>query len=103
MTTLKLNILGICETRWTENNAFNSDDYKVLHAGGEEHEWEFAVVLDRRSSNSLLGWCPFSDRVMLVRLKGKQADIAITQVYAPTSTSSEEVIDEFYEKNAGES
>ena len=97
MRRLEMNILGICESRWTGNNEFISDEFKVLHAGGGKHERGVAMVLDQQISKSLLGWCPFSDRVMLVRLKGKQTNIAIIQVYAPTSTSSEEAIDEFYE------
>lgn len=46
---------------------------------------------------SLLGWCRFSDRFTLVRLKGKPTDIVIIQVYTPTTMSGEEEIDKFYE------
>ena len=54
------------------------------------------MILDKESTKSLSGWWALSDRVMLAKLKGKQVDIAIIQVYAPTAASSEEEIDEFY-------
>ncbi|XP_063601937.1 craniofacial development protein 2-like [Penaeus indicus] len=94
MIRLKVNILGICETRWTGSEEFNSED---LHSGGEKHELGVAVMLDKESAKSLVGWFALSDRVMLVKLKGKQVDISIIQVYAPTTASSEEEIDKFYD------
>jgi len=97
MTRLKVNILGICETRWTGSGEFNSDNFRVLYSGGVKHEQGVAMILDRENAKSLLGWWALSDRVMLIKLKGKQIDLSIIQVYAPTTASSEEEIDEFYD------
>jgi len=97
MTRLKVNILGICETRWTGSGEFNSDNFRVLYSGGVKHERGVAMILDRENAKSLLGWWALSDRVMLIKLKGKQIDLSIIQVYAPTTASSEEEIDEFYD------
>ncbi|XP_037783690.1 craniofacial development protein 2-like [Penaeus monodon] len=97
MTRLKVNILGICETRWTGSGEFNSDNFRVLYLGGVKHERGVAMILDRESTKSLLGWWALSDRVMLIKLKGKQIDLSIIQVYAPTTASCEEEIDEFYD------
>ena len=44
-----------------------------------------------------MGHWELSDRVMLVKLRGNPFNINITVVYAPTSDSSEEAIDQFYE------
>ncbi|XP_037784698.1 craniofacial development protein 2-like [Penaeus monodon] len=97
MTRLKVNILGICETKWTGSGEFNSDNFRVLYSGGVKHERGVAMILGRESAKSLLGWWALSDRVMLIKLKGKQMDLSIIQVYAPTTASSEEEIDEFYD------
>ena len=94
---LKVDILGVCETRWTGSGEFHSDDFKVLYSGGQTHERGVAVILNKQGANSLLGWWPLSDRVMLVKLKGKQIDIVIIQVYAPTTANNEEDIEEFYD------
>ena len=97
MARLKVNILGICETRWINSDELYSDDFHVLYSGGEKHERGVAVILDKECAKSILGWWALSDRIMLVKLKGRQADITIIQVYAPTSASSEEEIDSFYD------
>ncbi|XP_037787450.1 craniofacial development protein 2-like [Penaeus monodon] len=96
MTRLKVNVLGICETRWTGSGEFNNDSFKVLYTGGVKHERGVALILDRENAKSLLGWWALSDRVMMIKLKGKQIDLSIIQVYAPTTASSAEEIDEFY-------
>ena len=47
-------------------------------------------------SKSVLGYCAPSDRILLVRIHGKPFNLSIIQVYAPTSASSEEEIEDFY-------
>ena len=47
-------------------------------------------------SKSVLGYCALSDRILLVRIHGKPFNLSIIQVYAPTSASSEEEIEDFY-------
>ena len=47
-------------------------------------------------SKSVLGYCVLSDRILLVRIHGKPFNLSIIQVYAPTSASSEEEIEDFY-------
>ena len=37
MQTLDIDILRVCETRWTGNGKFNSDDFVMLYSGGENH------------------------------------------------------------------
>ena len=53
-------------------------------------------MLSRTVSRSLVGYYAVSERVMLVRLRGKPFDICIIQVYAPTSDYEEEQVDDFY-------
>ena len=47
-------------------------------------------------SKSVLGHCALPDRILLVRFYGKPFKLSIIQVYAPTSASSEEEIEDFY-------
>ena len=44
-----------------------------------------------------MGYWAISDRVLLVKLKGHPFNISINQAYAPTSASTEEDIEAFYE------
>ena len=53
-------------------------------------------MLDEQRSKCLIGYWTISDRIMLVKLKGKPFDISIIQIYAPTADKSEEEHDQFY-------
>jgi len=52
MARLKINILLVSETRWIGEGDFNSDDYRVLHSGGEERH-RVALILDKRTARSV--------------------------------------------------
>ena len=54
------------------------------------------MLFSKVVSKSVLGYCALSDRILLVRIHGKPFNLSIIQVYAPTSASSEEEIEEFY-------
>ena len=54
------------------------------------------VMLSGKLSKSLVDYYAVSERVILVRLKGKPFDICIIQLYAPTSEYEEEQVEEFY-------
>ena len=45
-----------------------------------------------------MGFNPVSDRIATIRLQCKPVNMTVLQVYAPTSTAEEEVMEEFYEK-----
>ena len=97
MTRLQINILGLCETRWTDAGCFQSDDFKIIFSGGSKHEKGVGLIVDKKISKSILGYWTISDRLMLMKLKGHPFNISIIQVYAPTSESDEEEIDKFYD------
>ena len=73
------------------------DDYKIIYSGGDKHEKGVGIILDKERSKSLMGYWAISDRVLLVKLKGHKFNISIIQAYSPTSASTEEDIEAFYE------
>ena len=46
----------------------------------------------------LIGYWAISERVLLVRVKGKPFNLCIIQVYAPTSKHDEEEVGRFYDE-----
>ena len=95
---LNVNILGLGETRWKDAGISTLDNCKFIHSRGQKNEKGVEMVLDEDISKCLLDCWTISDRVMLVKIKGRPFDMAIVQVYAPTSESEEEEdIDHFYE------
>ena len=53
-------------------------------------------MLDQDMAKMVKGYWTLSDRVLLLKIAGKPLDINIIQIYAPTSTSSNEDIEKFY-------
>ena len=98
MDRLSTDILGICETRWTGNGQFFSDSYAIFYSGGVEHARGVAIAVKKELTKFILGCWTLSDRVMVIKLKGKKFDVNIIQAYAPTSMSTEEELDTFYEQ-----
>jgi len=98
MQTLDIDILGVCETRWTDNGRFNSDDITMLYSGGQNHANGVGIILKQNIAKSLIGCWAISDRVMTIKLRGVPVDINIIQAYAPTSASTENELETFYEQ-----
>jgi len=71
MTRLHINILGLCETRWTDQSDFYSGDFRVIHSGGMEQQRGVAVVLDKWAAKAVDKVIYEGDRLMLVKLRGK--------------------------------
>ena len=97
MDRLKVNILGLCETRWEGAGRIQTEDHTFVYSGGDKHERGVGILLDKFHSKCLLGYWAISDRVMLAKLKGHPFDLSIIQAYAPTSESTDEELDTFYE------
>ena len=69
-----------------------------MYSGKEEGKRERGVgfILDKSAAKSFLGFNPISERVITLRLQGRPMNTTIVQVYAPTSTASDETMEDFY-------
>ena len=54
-------------------------------------------MVNKRVRNAVLGWNLKNDRMISVSLQGKTFNIAVIQVYAPTSNAEEAEVEWFYE------
>ena len=70
----------------------------MIHSGGAESQYGVAIILNKRSANTVEKIRFEGERLLLVKLKGKPVDICIIQLYMPTSEHKEEVVDEMYER-----
>ena len=55
------------------------------------------MMVNKRFLNAVLGCNLKNDRMISVRLQGKPFNIAVIQVYAPTSNAEETDVERFYE------
>ena len=54
------------------------------------------LVTNKNINKAVLRYWPVSDRIIMMKIQGKPFNIAIVQVYAPTSASTDDEIEEFY-------
>ena len=73
------------------------NDHTLIYSGHKkDHKHGVGLLLSKVVSKSVLGYCALSDGILLVRIHGKPFNLSIIQVYAPTSASSEEEIEDFH-------
>ena len=77
---------------------FNADDHYIYYCGQESLRRNgAAIVVNKRVWNAVLGCSLKNDRMISVRFQGKPFNIAVIQVYAPTSNAKEAEVELFYE------
>ena len=98
MARVNVDILGICELKWTGMGEFNSDDHYIYYCGQESLRSNgVAIMVNKRVRNAVLGCNLKNDRMISVRFQGKPFTITVIQVYAPTNNTEEAEVEWFYE------
>ena len=98
MARVNTNILGISELKWTGMGEINSDDHYIYYWGQESLRRNgVTIMVNKRVQNPVLGYNLKNDRMILVSFQGKQYNITVIQVYAPTSNTEEAEVERFYE------
>ena len=82
MAKVNVDILGICELRWTRMGEFNSDDHYMYYCGQESlRKNGVAIIVNKRVGNAILGCNLKNNIIILVRFQGKPFNITVIQVY----------------------
>ena len=77
---------------------FNSDDHYIYYCGQESlRRTAVAIMVNKKIQNVVLGCNLKNDRMISVHFQGKPFNIAVIQVYAPTSNAEEAEVDWFSE------
>ena len=98
MVRVNINILGISELKWTGMGEFNSDDHYIYYCGQESlRRNRVSIIVNKRVWNVVLGYNLKKDRIISICFQGKPFNIAVIQVYAPTSNTAEAEVEQFYE------
>ena len=85
---MNIDILGISELKWTGMGEFNSDDHYIYYCGQESLRRNgVAIIVNKGVRNAVLGCNLKNDRMISVRFQGKPFNIAMIQVYKPTSNA----------------
>ena len=77
---------------------FNSDDHYIYYCGQESLRRNgVAIMVNNRVRNAVLECNLKNDRMILVHFQGKPFNVTVIQVYDPTSSPEEDVVEQFYE------
>ena len=93
-----VDITGLSEIRWQGEGRIQSGDSTVIFSGGIRGQGGVAVILNKKLRGSMISYNPVSERILVVRLAMRPVNVTVMQVYAPTTTHSEEELDTFYEQ-----
>ena len=97
MARVNVGILGISELKWTGMGEFNSDDHYIYYCWQESlRRNRVAITVNKRVSKAVLG-CNLKNERMISHFQGKQFNITVIQVYAPTSNAEEAEVEQFCE------
>jgi hypothetical protein len=95
MKRFKYDIVGISEVRWTGKGETPNGDF--IWSGEEtSHMRGVGFLLSTQAKKALIGYNPISSRIISARFDAAPFKISVIHVYAPTSSSSEEDIEAFY-------
>ena len=98
MARVDVDILGISKLKWTGMGEFNSDGHYIYNCGQESLRRNgVAIMVNKRVQNAVIGCNLKNDKMISVHPQGKHFNIAVVQVYAPTSNAEETEVEWFYE------
>ena len=93
-----LDILGLAEVKWLKSGMFLSNEHMLIYSGDiKDHKYGVGMLLNKQMSKSYMTHYAISSRILLIKLYCKPFNLALIHVYATTSTSTEEDMDEFYD------
>ena len=98
MARVNINILVICELKWTGMGEFNSDDQYIFYCGqGSLGRNRVAIIVNKRVWYTVLKCNLKNNRMISVHFQGKPFNITVIQVYALNSNAEEAEVEWFYE------
>ncbi|PIK41455.1 putative craniofacial development protein 2-like [Apostichopus japonicus] len=93
-----IDILGLCEVRWTGawKVRLASGDTLLYVGNDNTHVQGVGIMLSERIAKTLIEWTPVSSRLITARFFSNHKNVTTIQVYAPTEAAVEEEKDTFY-------
>lgn len=100
MSRYRWNIIGLCEMRWKNFGETSTDEgHKIYFSGKpDKHVHGVGFLVHKSIVNTVMGCRPITERFITIRLKATPFNITIIQAYAPTTTHSDEEVEDFYEQ-----
>lgn len=93
-----IDITAVQEIRWEGAGEITKDKYTFLYSGEKKRGHNgVGFYVKRNLVNNILEFRPVNGRIALLRLKIKESNISIVNIYAPTEGSEQNEKEQFYE------
>lgn len=98
MERLEVDILGLSEVRWPDAGQHSQEKFIMYYSGcnNGEHKNGVGIMIKKEMRQYVTNFVPYNDRMMLIQLNAHPLNINLIQIYAPTSNSTDNEIEEFY-------
>lgn len=93
-------IIGLCETHWKGSGHFKTINNNAIYFSGHNTKSQegVALIISKKWKDTVLAYNSVSSRIMTIKLNAKPICINIVQLHVPTSTSTDEEIEDFYKQ-----
>ena len=98
MDRVKLDIVGISEVRWQDEQDFWSGDYRVINTKSVGGNAGVGLVMNKKIGMRVIYYDQRSERIIIGKIDTKPTPTTIVQVYMPTSSADDEEIEEMYDE-----
>ena len=68
---MKIDILGLAETRWTNSGKFRKEGTTMVYSGGQQHRNGVGIIMNNYIAKALIAYWPISERIVMIKLQGK--------------------------------
>ncbi|CAF4692807.1 unnamed protein product, partial [Rotaria sp. Silwood2] len=96
MKRFRFDVIGISEVRWTGKGETPNGDF-IWSGEDTTHTRGVGMLLSAKAKKTLIGYNPISSRVITARFNATPFKLTVIHVYAPTSASSDDEIEIFYD------
>lgn len=96
-----LDILGVCEVRWTGSGQRTlASGHTILYSGrlNGHHTEGVALIMSRKMERTLIEWKPSGSRLLKARFNSKYTKLTVIVCYAPIEDAEEADKDAFYDQ-----
>ena len=73
---MNIDILGLSEIRWTGSGKIQTEQHTILYSGGDNHTRDVGIIVNKNTNKAVLGYCPVSDRIIMMTIQGKAFSFA---------------------------
>ncbi|XP_050561583.1 uncharacterized protein LOC126912619 [Spodoptera frugiperda] len=98
LSHIKWDIIGLAEVRREGEKILEREDSIFYHMGESSSQYGVGFLIHKKWKNNIIEFISYSDRIALLKFKiDHTKTLTIIQVYAPTSTHTDDEIEEFYD------